>query len=184
MSEKGKEETPLDPLALPLVYEDVFPSNLPPGLPLIRGIEYQINLFPGASLPNKSAYRSNPTETKELQCQLQVLIDRGYIRETTSPCSFPTSLVPENDETMRIGVDSHAITNITIKYRYPIPRLNDMLHELYVAKAFSRIELRSGYHEIRMRDADEWKTTFKTKQGLYEWLVMPFGLSNASRTFI
>ena len=96
-------------------------------------------------------------QTKELQGQVQELIDRGYIRESMSPCSALTLLVPKKDGTMRMFVDSLAINNITIKYRYPIPRLDDMLDELHGAKVFSRIDLRSGYHQFHMKDGDVYK---------------------------
>ncbi|KAK7379835.1 hypothetical protein VNO78_34255 [Psophocarpus tetragonolobus] len=128
-------------------FQDVFPESVPSGLPPLRGIEHHIDLIPGASLPNRPAYRSNPKETKEIERQVVELME---------------------DE----------------PYRHPIPRLDDLLDELYGACVFSKIDLKSGYNQIRIREGDEWKTTFKTKYGLYEWLVMPFGLTNAPSTFM
>jgi len=136
-------------------FKDVFPQDLPPSPPPKKGIEHQIDLIPRAHLPNKPAYRCNPVETKELQRQVQELIDRGYVRESMSPCSVPALLVLKKDCSWKMCADSRAINNITIKYMYPIPRLNDMLDELHGSKIFSKIDLRSGYHHIRMRKGDE-----------------------------
>jgi hypothetical protein len=102
-------------------FRDVFPSELPPGLPPIHGIEHQIDLISGASLPNRDAYRANPEETKEMQRQVQDLLDHGYVRESLSPCSVPAILVPKKDGSWRMCVDCRAINNITIRYRHPIP---------------------------------------------------------------
>ena len=97
-------------------YADVFPKDLPPGLPPLRGIEHQIDLIPGAQLPNRAPYRTNPDETKEIQRQVQVLLDKGYIRESLSPCSVPVLLVPKKYGSWRMCVDCRAINNITICY--------------------------------------------------------------------
>uniref|UniRef100_A0A7N2MS55 Reverse transcriptase n=1 Tax=Quercus lobata TaxID=97700 RepID=A0A7N2MS55_QUELO len=135
-------------------YEDAFPNDVLSGLPPIRGIEHQIDFVP------------------------------GHVRESRSPCAVPVLLVPKKDGIWRMCVDCRAINNITVKYRNPIPRLDDMLDELHGSYVFTKIDLKSGYHQIRMKEGDKWKSAFKTKYGLYKWLVMPFGLTNAPSTFI
>ena len=123
-------------------------------------------------------------ENAEIKRQIKDMLDKGIIMPRTSPCGSPIVLIPKKDGTWRMCVDFRALNKITVKNRYPLPRIDDFLDQLKEANFFTKLYLRRGYHQVRIAESDIWKTTFKTKQGLFECLVMPIGLCNALVTFM
>ncbi|RDX95791.1 hypothetical protein CR513_21632, partial [Mucuna pruriens] len=144
-------------------FKDVFLKEVSHGLPPLRGIEHHINMTLGATLPNRAPYRANPEEYKEIPKQVGKLMEKGWVRESMSPYAMLLILVPKKEDGWRMCTDCIPINNITIRYRHPIFHLDDLLDESHGSNVFSKIDLRSGYHQIRMREGDEWKMTFKTK---------------------
>src|SRR6202158_5841600 len=165
-------------------FKEVFPEELPSGLPPSRDIDHRIELVPGQQPPSRPTYRMSQPEMDELKKQLTELMDKGYIQESKSPYGAPVLFVKKKDGSMRMCVDYRALNKITIKNKYPLPRIDELLDRLLGTKYFSKIDLRSGYHQVRIANEDIHKTAFSTRYGHYEYLVMPFGLTNAPATFM
>jgi hypothetical protein len=170
-------ELPLKKIPVVCEYADVFPDELP-GMPPDRDIEFAIKLQPGTTPISKRPYRIPPTELAELKKQLQELLDKGFIRPSTSPWGCPALFVKKKDESLRLCIDYRPLNAVTIKNKYPLPRIDVLFDQLVGAKLFSKIDLRSGYHQIKIRASDIPKMAFSTRYGLYEFLVMSFGLTN------
>jgi hypothetical protein len=164
-------------------YPDVFPDDLP-GIPPDRDVEFVIELQPGTTPISKRPYRMPPKELTELKVQLQELLDKGYIRPSSSPWGSPALFVKKKDGSLRMCVDYRPLNAVTIKNKYPLPRIDVLFDQLAGAKVFSKIDLRSGYHQIKIRASDVPKTAFSTRYSLYEFLVMSFGLTNAPAYFM
>ncbi|KAL0549591.1 hypothetical protein IC582_014077 [Cucumis melo] len=164
-------------------YLDVFPEELP-GLPPHREVEFAIELEPGTVPISRAPYRMAPAELKELKVQLQELLDKGFIRPSVSPWGAPVLFVKKKDGSMRLCIDYRELNKVTVKNRYPLPRIDDLFDQLQGATVFSKIDLRSGYHQLRIKDEDVPKTAFRSRYGHYEFIVMSFGLTNAPAVFM
>ena len=165
-------------------FKDVFPEELPNQLPPKRKIDHAIDLVPGAEPPSRPTYRLSYVEMDELKKQLAELTEKGFIRPSTSPFGAPVLFVHKKEGTLRLCVDYRALNKVTIKNRYPLPRIEELMDRIAGAKYFSKIDLYSGYHQIRIKEEDVPKTAFRTRYGHYEFLVLPFGLTNAPATFM
>ncbi|KAL0560329.1 hypothetical protein IC582_000730 [Cucumis melo] len=164
-------------------YPDVFPEELP-GLPPHREVEFAIELEPGTVPISRAPYRMAPAELKELKVQLQELLDKGFIRPSVSPWGAPVLFVKKKDGSMRLCIDYRELNKVTVKNRYPLPRIDDLFDQLQRATMFSKIDLRAGYHQLRIKDEDVPKTAFRSRYGHYEFIVMSFGLTNAPAVFM
>ncbi|GJS72469.1 putative reverse transcriptase domain-containing protein [Tanacetum coccineum] len=164
-------------------FPEVFPEDLP-GLPPTRQVEFQIDLVPGAAPIARAPYRLAPSEMKELSEQLKELSDKGFIRPSSSPWGAPVLFVKKKDGSFRMCIDYRELNKLTVKNRYPLPRIDDLFDQLQGSSVYSKIDLRSGYHQLRVREEDIPKTAFRTRYGHYEFQVMPFGLTNAPAVFM
>src|SRR3954470_16380134 len=170
---------------IPVVCEfsDVFPEDIT-SLPPEREAEFSIDLVPGTAPVSITPYRMSPIELRELKRQLEELLAKHFIQPSVSPWGAPVLLVKKKDGSMRLCIDYRQLNKVTIKNKYPLPRIDDLLDQLKGASVFSKIDLRSGYHQIRVKSSDVPKTAFRTRYGHYEFLVMPFGVTNAPAVFM
>jgi len=153
-------------------------------MPPIRKVEFCIDLVIGAAPISKAPYRMAPAKLKELRAQLEELLEKGYIHPSTSPWGAPVLFVKKKDGTLRLCVDYRELNKITVKNRYPLPRIDDFFNQLRGAGTFSKINLYLGYHQFQIKEEDIPKIAFRTRCGHYEFVVMPFGLTNAPAAFM
>ncbi|GJV54067.1 putative reverse transcriptase domain-containing protein [Tanacetum coccineum] len=182
-AEDKSEERRLEDVPIVREFPEVFPEDLP-GLPPARQVEFQIDLVPGAAPVARAPYRLAPAEMQELSTQLQELSDRGFIRPSSSPWGAPVLFVKKKDGSFRMCIDYRELNKLTVKNRYPLLRIDDLFDQLQGSRVYSKIDLRSGYHQLRVREEDISKTAFRTRYGHYEFQVMPFGLTNAPAVFM
>ncbi|KAI3823046.1 hypothetical protein L1987_04472 [Smallanthus sonchifolius] len=178
--DKGKK---LQDIPIIRDFPEVFPEDLP-GLPPPRQVEFRIDLVPGATPVAKAPYRLAPSKMQELASQLQELSSKGFIRPSHSPWGAPVLFVKKKDGSFQMCINYRELNKPIIKNRYPLPRIDDLFDQLQGSTCFSKIDLRSGYHQLRVLDEDIPKTVFRTRYGHYEFMVMPFGSTNAPAVFM
>ena len=164
-------------------YVNVFPDELP-GLPPHRDVDFGIELHPGIPPISMTPHRMAPVVLQELRVQLQELLDKGFIRPSTSPWGAPVLFAKKKDKTLRPCIDYRQLNRVTIKNRYPLPRIDDLFDQLRGARVYFKIYLLTGYHQLRVRETYIPKTAFRTRYGHFEFMVMTFGLMNAPAAFM
>ena len=163
-------------------YKDVFPDKLPYGPPPKRIVDHEIETAPGEAPPHKSPYRLSVAELDELKRQINNLLDQGWIRPSTSPYGAPVLFIPKKDGKWRLCIDYRALNKITTKNRYPLPKVEELMDRLHGAQYFTKIDLASGYHQIRVKEADVHKTAFVSRYGSFEY-TCPLGFVMHLATF-
>lgn len=164
-------------------FADVMPPELPKSLPPRRATDHKIELVPGSKPPAKAPYRMCPLELAELRKQLTELLEAGLVQPSKAPYGAPVLFQKKQDGSLRMCVDYRALNKVTVKNKYPVPLVTDLFDRLCKASYFTKLDLRSGYWQVRVAEGDEAKTTCVTRYGSFEFLVMPFGLTNAPATF-
>jgi hypothetical protein len=164
-------------------YRDVFPEEVL-SLPPRREIDFSIELAPGEVPVSRTPYRMSTLELVELKLQLKEMMDKGYIQPSVSPWGAPVLFVKKKDGTLRLCIHYRQLNKVTVKNKYPLPRIDDLFNQVGGAYIFSKIDLRSGYHQVRIKGEDIHKISFRMRYGHYEFVVVPFGLTNAPATFM
>nr|GEX80075.1 putative reverse transcriptase domain-containing protein [Tanacetum cinerariifolium] len=164
-------------------FPEVFPEELP-GLPPPRQVEFQIDLVPGAAPVARASYRLAPSKMKELSVQQQELLEKGLIRPSSSPWGALVLFVKKKDGSFRMCIDYRELNRLTVKNRYLLLRIDDLFDQLQGLSMYSKIDMRLGYHQLRIKEEDISITAFRTRNGHFEFQVMPFGLTNALVVFM
>ena len=180
--DRRQEGTWLEDIPIVKEFLDVFLDDLS-GLPPDRAIKFIIELVPGTEPISIPPYRMAPTEL-ELKAQLEELLSKGFIRSSTSLWGAPVLFVKKKDGSLRLCIEYRRLNRATIRNQYPLPHIDELFDQLHGSRVYSKIDLRSGYHQLRVRENDVSKTAFRTRYGHYEFLVMPFGLTNAPAAFM